>query len=153
MLQKSFTFKLEPVRALREQVEKQAQEALAHELELERRSQADVAEAAVRVELARAAGVPDEGAAVTGHDLLAHQAYVERVEREKTVAEEGLAAQERQVDAGRSRLVEASREHEVLVRLKQRRRTEHDQELARAQGAALDEIAITRHLRRSLEAA
>ena len=152
-MQKSFTFKLEPVRALREQVEKQAQEALAHELELERRHQADVAEAAQRVELARAAGVPDEGTAVTGRDLLAHQAYVERVEREKAVAEEGLAVQERQVDAGRSRLVEASREHEVLVRLKQRRRIEHDQELARAQGAALDEIAITRHLRRSLEAA
>jgi flagellar export protein FliJ len=152
-MSKSFTFKLEPVRALREQVEKQAQEALAHELELERRHQAGVAEAALRVELARAAGVPDEGAAVTGRDMFAHQAYVERVEREKAVAEEGLAAQGRQVDAGRSRLVEASRDHEVLVRLKQRRRSEHEQELARAQGAVLDEIAITRHLRRTLEAA
>lgn len=146
---KPFHFKLEPVRALREQAEKQAQEALARELDLERRCRAAVDEAARRVERAHTDAAPDEGSALTGADLRALQAYLERVEHEKTTAEQGLQAQGRQVDEGRSRLAEASRDHEVLVRLKQRRRSEHERELARAQGAMLDEIAITTHIRRT----
>jgi flagellar export protein FliJ len=72
---------------------------------------------------------------------------MERVERERDAAEHGVAAQALEVDAGRSRLARASIEHETLVRLKARKRTEHDRAVARAQTARLDEIAIARHVR------
>ena len=49
-MRKSFTFNLEPVRALREQVEHQAQEQLATELALKARRESALHEAARRAE-------------------------------------------------------------------------------------------------------
>jgi flagellar export protein FliJ len=72
---------------------------------------------------------------------------MERVERERDAAAHGAAAQAIEVDAGRSRLARAAIEHETLVRLKARKRSEHDRVVARKETAALDEVAITRHLR------
>ncbi|HEY7259701.1 MAG TPA: flagellar export protein FliJ [Gaiellales bacterium] len=142
-----FTFKLEPIRALREQAERQAQEALARELRRQRDRETELDAATRRVDDARGTGELRPGAEVTGHDLRAFQVYMERVERERDAAANGVAAQAVQVDAGRSRLARASIEHETLVRLKARRRSEHDRAVARAQTAALDELAIARHRR------
>jgi flagellar FliJ protein len=142
-----FTFKLEPIRALREQAERQAQEALARELRRQRDRETELDAATRRVDDARGTGDLRPGTEITGHDLRAFQAYMERVERERDVAANGVAAQAVQVDAGRTRLARASIEHETLVRLKARRRSEHDRAVARAQTAALDEVAIARHRR------
>jgi flagellar export protein FliJ len=142
-----FTFKLEPIRALREQAERQAQEALARELRRQRDRETVLDAATRRVDDARGTGDLRPGTEITGHDLRAFQAYMERVERERDAAANGVAAQAVQVDAGRTRLARASIEHETLVRLKARRRSEHDRAVARAQTAALDEVAIARHRR------
>lgn len=142
-----FTFRLEPIRALREQAERQAQEALARELHRQRARETELDAASRRVDDARGTGDLVPGTEVTGHDLRAFQAYVERVERERDAAANGVAAQALEVDAGRSRLAHAAREHETLVRLKARRHTEHNRAAARAQTAALDEVAIARHVR------
>lgn len=142
-----FTFRLEPIRALREQAERQAQEALARELRRQRDRETELDAATRRVDDARGTGDLRPGTEVSGQDLRTFQAYMERVERERDAAAHGVAAQELEVDAGRSRLARASIEHETLVRLKARRRTEHDRAVARAQTARLDEIAIARHLR------
>jgi flagellar export protein FliJ len=142
-----FTFKLEPIRALREQAERQAQEALARELRRQRDRETELDAATRRVDNARGTGELRPGTEITGHDLRAFQAYMERVERERDVAANGVAAQAVEVDAGRSRLARAAIEHETLVRLKARRRSEHNRAVARAQTAALDEVAITRHRR------
>ena len=142
-----FTFKLEPIRALREQAERQAQEALARELRRQRDRETELDAATRRVDNARGSGELQRGAEVSGHDLRAFQAYVERVERERDAAKDGVATQAIEVDAGRSRLARASIEHETLVRLKARRRSEHDRAAARAQTARLDEVAIARHVR------
>jgi flagellar FliJ protein len=138
-----FTFRLEPIRALREQAERQAQEALARELRRQRSRETELDAASRRVDDARDTGGKD----VTGHDLRAFQAYMERVERERDAAANGVAAQALEVDAGRSRLARAALEHETLVRLKARRRSEHNRAVARAETAALDEVAIARHVR------
>jgi flagellar protein FliJ len=153
MEQIPFTFKLEPIRALREQAERQAQEALARELRRQRARETELDAATRRVDDARDTGDMAPGTEVTGHDLRTFQAYMERVERERTAAAHGVAAQAREVDAGRSRLARAAVEHETLVRLKARRQTEHNRATARAQTAALDEVAIARHLRLSREEA
>ena len=142
-----FTFRLEPIRALREQAERQAQEALARELRRQRDRETELDAATRRVDDARGTGELQPGTEVSGHDLRAFQAYMERVERERDTAAHGLAAQALEVDAGCSRLAQAAIEHKTLVRLKARKRTEHDRAVARAQTAALDEVAIARHLR------
>lgn len=142
-----FTFRLEPIRALREQAERQAQEALARELRRQRDRETELDAATRRVDDARGTGELAPGAEVSGHDLRAFQAYMERVERERDAAAHGVRAQAVEVDAGRSRLARASIEHETLVRLKARKRTEHLKAVARAETAHLDEVAIARHVR------
>jgi flagellar export protein FliJ len=84
---------------------------------------------------------------VTGHDLRAREAFVARTEREQDAARQELAASAQQVEFSRGRLVEAGREREVLERLKRRRESEHNREIARREEQSLAEIALTAHLR------
>ena len=167
-MRQTFNFNLEPVRALREQAETQAKEQLAHELALQVRresalrdasrtsrrvnSSRPVGESALRDASRRAAAAhrartPSHGSAVTGHDLQAREAFVARTEGDQDVARQELAASAQQVEFSRGRLVEAGREREVLERLKRRRESEHDREIARREEQSLAEIALTTHLR------
>jgi flagellar FliJ protein len=86
-------------------------------------------------------------AGASGADLLAMQAYVERTQRAQQTAALDLGRREAEVDARRLALVHAAREHRALTRLEQRRREEHAQEAARAEGAVMDEVALTVHRR------
>lgn len=149
---KRFIFNLEPVRALREQAERQAQEALARELELQRERRAAVAVAADRVALARHLGTA-AGSLSSGRDLQRRQAYLERTERDERSARAGLAEQERAVADGRGRLLAAARERESLERLKRRRRDEHARAALSAETELLSEVALAAHRRRPLERA
>ena len=146
-MQKSFTFNLEPVRALREQVEHQAQEHLATELALKARRESALHEAARRAKAALLARTPSHGSTVTGHELQAREAFVARTERERESARQELAVSEQQVAHSRGRLVEAGREREVLERLKRRRASEHAHVVAKLEEQSLAEIALTSHLR------
>jgi len=146
-MRKTFNFNLEPVRALREQAETQAKEQLAHELALQVRRESALRDASRRTAAARRARTPSHGSAVTGHDLRAREAFVARTEREQDAAQQELAASAQQVEFSRGRLVEAGREREVLERLKRRRESEHNREIARREEQSLAEIALTTHLR------
>ena len=146
-MRKTFNFNLEPVRALREQAETQAKEQLAHELALQIRRESALRDASRRAAAARRARTPSHGSALTGHDLHAREAFVARTEREQDVARQELAASAQQVEFSRGRLVEAGREREVLERLKRRRESEHNREIARREEHSLAEIALTAHLR------
>jgi flagellar export protein FliJ len=141
-----FTFKLESVRALREQVEGEAKERLARELAAVAGRRAEVDRAAQALEQARSdAGSAD--LALSGPQLLARQTFVERREREQRIAHLQLAEQEREAEARRLQLVDASRDREVLYRLKERHRTAHLRAQARVEEAALGEIALAAHRR------
>jgi flagellar protein FliJ len=144
---KTFNFNLEPVRALREQAEQQAQEQLAQELALQARRESALKEASLRAAAARRARTPKHGATVTGHELQARDAFVARTERERDSARHELAASEQQVATSRGKLVEAGRDREVLERLKRRRASEHAREVARQEEQTLAEVALTSHLR------
>lgn len=146
-----FTFKLEPIRSLREQAQRQAQQDLAHQLAERERRAVELSNADRRVGDALSAVTSRPGTAASGRDLIAGQAFVERVERERSAASAGLAAQESRVSAERRRLELAARDREVLERLKQRRLVAHRNETARAEQAALGEIALTAHRRRAAQ--
>jgi len=142
-----FTFKLESLRALREQTEQLAKEELARELarKAERDAELDAAEARLRD--ARAAGQIPTGTTVTGLDLMSVQAYVERRERERQAALNHVRAQEQEVGVSRQRLEAAARDRALLERLKQRRGEEHRRTEAKAEELTLGEIALNSHRR------
>ncbi len=80
-------------------------------------------------------------------DLLAHQAYLERVEQAREASALDLDRHDAEVDARRDALREAARERQALERLKERRRADHARAEMRAEGVVLDEIALVQHRR------
>lgn len=153
-MSKPFRFRLERIRELREHDEDRARELLASSLGAQLRGQAMLEAAARLVADAHAAQRGGAGAgAVAATDLQAHQLWLERLQRERADAELAVERASAEVDARRSQLVEASRRREALERLKQRRREEHRREMERREGALLDEMAVTGHVRQMREAA
>jgi flagellar protein FliJ len=143
----TFTFKLERVRALREQREELAKEELAASLAMRMKGEAMLEAAHQHVELARR-NQRDAIETASAHDLQAAQAYLERTEREHESASLALHRSDAEVEARRTLLQRAARDREVLERLKERKRAEHRREADRREGAALDEMAIGIHRRK-----
>jgi flagellar protein FliJ len=144
----SFRFPLERLRALRERGEDLAKQELAGALS-QRESCADRLRA--MGEQVSGAFAAQRAAATTGpasaHDLAAHQAYLERMEQVREAGQLDLDRHEAEVDARRDALREAARQRQALERLKDRRRADHERAVARAEGAVLDEIALSQHRR------
>jgi flagellar protein FliJ len=144
----SFTFRLERVRALRERAEDQAKEELAGSMTLRMRGESMLRSAQEELEQARVTRrFSTEGRDSSAGDLAAAQAYVEKAERRRESAALDLDRQEAEVDARQAALEHAARERQVLERLKERRRSEHATQVARAESAMLDELALTVHRR------
>lgn len=87
------------------------------------------------------------GGALSGPDLLAQQAYLERVEEQRSDGAREMRRSESEVEDRNVVLSRAAQEHEMLKRLKERHRGEHQREQARRENKALDEIAIERFRR------
>lgn len=142
-----FRFPLERLRALRERSEDLAKQelagALARRATCAERLQAAGEQLADAFEAQRAVAV----APASGEQLIAQQAYLERVEQARQASELDLGRHDVEVDARRDALREAARERQTLERLKERRRADHALAAARAEGAALDEIALAQHRR------
>lgn len=143
----AFRFPLERLRALRERGEDLARQELAGALN--RRTSCAERLHAVGEEIAGAFAAQRAAAEapVDPRDLLAHQAYLERVERAREASALDLDRHDAEVTARRDALREAARERQALERLKERRRADHARELARAEGVVLDEIALVQHRR------
>lgn len=146
-----FRFPLERLRALRERGEELAKQELAGALArrarcAERlRAMGDELSGAFAAQRAAASAGPASAA-----ELAAYQAYVERIEQVREAGQRDLDRHEAEVGARREALREAARQRQALERLKERRRAEHAQALARAEGAVLDEIALAQHRRSAL---
>jgi flagellar protein FliJ len=146
-MSRKFAFRLERVRALREGAEDTAKEELAGAMTERERWAARVAQAGSRLDGARSAQLGAATGGMSAADLLAHQAFLERAEREKETAELDLDRQDAEVDARRSALQHAARERQVLERLKDKQATAHRLDAERREGALLDELALNRHRR------
>jgi flagellar export protein FliJ len=144
---KPFKFRLERVRELRERDEDRAREVLAVSLGHQLRGAAMLQAASEQVQDARTsrAGI---SSGVTGADLVAHERWVERLESERATAELAVQRASAEVAHRRGELVQARQRREALERLKTRQRSEHTAKVARAEGAVLDEIALSAHVRR-----
>jgi flagellar FliJ protein len=142
-----FNFRLERVRALRESFEDQVREDLAASLSTRLKGEAMLRAASDSFQGAQATRRQTASLEVSGEDLLAVQAYMERTSRARQAAELELDRREAEVDARRTALIAAARQRQVLERLKERRKADHRKESQRIEGALLDEMAIVSHRR------
>ena len=142
----SFRFRLERVRALRERKEKLAQQELARSMSRLSDTRAELRSAEASVERARAQQRDGSAASerVGGAELRARQAFLERVERQRTERELDVSRDEADVASRNAELAVAAGEHEMLERLRTRRRGEYERETARREGRVLDEMAAAR---------
>ena len=143
----SFTFRLERLQSLRRRAEARAQEELASELRLRMRGEAMLLEATHAASAAAQAGRDAALGRASGLDLIAAQAYIERAERTRREAALDLHRQEAEVAARRDALRAAARDRQVMDKLEERQRADHDRTWARRTQGALDEIALGVHRR------
>jgi flagellar export protein FliJ len=146
-----FRFRLERVRAVRERDEQLAQQELAEAVALRSSTEADLRAAEAHLERARSEHRAHAGGAPTldATELVARQAFLERVEAQRVIRVRELEQREAQVAERDAKLATAATEHEMLNRLKERHRGEHEREAAGRERDALDEIAATRFGRSS----
>jgi flagellar export protein FliJ len=147
----SFRFRLERVRVVRERKEKLAQLDLAHAMSRRSSTVAELRTADADLEHARAEqrSAVVSASALSGDDLIARQAFLERVEAQRRIRAHELEQREAEVVERDAALTTAASEHEMLNRLRERYRGEHDREAARVERNTLDEIAVTRFGRSS----
>ncbi len=148
----SFRFRLERVRALRQRKELLAREELARAISQRAGSQDRLRRVEEHLERAfthqrLAAGEDGHASTVSAAELLARQAFVEHVEAQRTMGMRELERHEADVAERDNQLGYAAREHEILERLKDRQRAEHEREAGRRENEQLDEIALERFRR------
>ncbi len=145
----TFRFRLERVRAVRERKEKLAQRELADALTRRSSSVAELRSADAHLEhaLEEQRTVAGEREAVSATDLVARQAFLERVEAQRRLRARELEQRELEVAERDAELATAASEHEMLNRLRDRHRGEHDREADRREQGVLDEIASNRFRR------
>jgi flagellar protein FliJ len=146
-VRQNFTFGLERVRELREHAEAQAKEELAGSLSQRLKGAAMLARAQEELETARTERKAEPGAPLDPRAMIAQEHWVRALERDQEAAALSLDRLDAEVDARRASLNDASREREVLERLKERKRTEHKREVARRETVELDELALSMHMR------
>ncbi len=148
----SFRFRLERIRALRQRKESLARQELARAISRRSSSQDRLLRVEEHLEQALthqrlATGEGGDTTTVSAAELLARQAFVEHVEAQRTMGIRELERHEADVADRDTQLDRAAREHEILERLKSRRRAEHEHEAGRRESEQLDEIALERFRR------
>ena len=150
----SFSFRLEPVRTLRQRAEEREREALSADLRIRAEGETLLRQATDAVSAARAAGRDTVTAGrVSAVKLITAQAYLERTERLRVEAARELARREAGVAVRRETLAAAARDRQSIDKLKDRRKAEHEAEWARRSQNTLDELALAVHRRGSKVAA
>jgi len=139
----SFRFRLERVRALRERKEKLAQQELARSMTRlsDTREQLRSAEAELERAQQEQRGAASSPGTVAAAELQSRQAFLERVEQRRSQRAQDVNLGEADVAGRNADLVVAAGEHEMLKRLRARRRSEHERDTARRENKVLDEMA------------
>lgn len=137
----SFRFRLERVRALREQSEDAAKQELAGAIARHDEAEAEVQAAQQRLAQARETQRALGASPGNAGELLARQAYLERTETAHQAQLRELDRHECEVNQRRDTLAAAARDRQALERLKSRRMADHQRESLRLEGVILDEIA------------
>lgn len=142
-----FRFRLEPLRKLREAVEREAERALGRAIQAEREVRRLIDDLAQQRNALFESRRMLPGQVMDLDMWRAGGRFLEVLERRQIAAYEELRTAAAQVAAARESLATAHREHLMLVRLKERRALLHDREQALREAVEMDELAILRHHR------
>ncbi len=140
-----FRFRLEPVRKLREALEREAERTLARTLQVEREVR-DYLDG-----LAEQRSSLFESRRLAAGQVLdlelwrSGERYLVVLERRQLEGYERLRAASTQVAAAREALTLAHRNHLMLVRLKERRALQHAKEQQLREALEMDELAVLQH--------
>jgi flagellar export protein FliJ len=131
---------------VRERKEKLAQRELADAITRHSGSVAELRTAEEHLEHAREQqrAIAVDADTVSATDLLGRQAFLERVEAQRRMRARELQQREVELAARDAELATAAGEHEMLNRLRERHRGEHNREVDRVERNVLDEIASAR---------
>lgn len=140
-----FRFRLEPLRKLREALERDAERTLARAIQAEREAR-DYLEALA----AERRALFDARRLATGQRLdldlwRAGERYLVVLERRQVEGFERLRKAAAQVASAREALVVAHVNHLMLVRLKERRALQHEKEQQLREAVEMDELAVLRY--------
>ena len=144
-----FRFRLEPLRKLREALERAAERALAQALRAEAEARAyldSLAEQRLATFEARRIA---SGQSLDLDLWRAGERFLVVLERRQIEGYEKLRITSVQVAAAREALVHAHQNHLMLVRLKERQALQHAKEQDLREALEMDELAILRHPRKS----
>jgi flagellar FliJ protein len=144
----SFAFSLERVREVRAHEEDVAREAFAASLSVRARGVALLADAQQRAAAAREQAVA-ETSPRSGAELIAAQAWLERVQRSEEQAALELDRKDAELEQRRGELTTAGQRRQALERLKARQREAHRVKANRREAGILDEIALNGHVRKA----
>jgi flagellar protein FliJ len=137
----SFRFRLERVRAVRERKEKLAQQELARSISRLSSTREELRNTEALLERAQDEHRSVVAGTVGAAELQSRQAFLERIEARRTVSAIDVTREEAEVADRNAALVIAAGEHEMLNRLRDRRRGEHERESMRSENKVLDEMA------------
>jgi flagellar export protein FliJ len=134
---------------VRERKETLAKQDLAKAISRRSSTQEELQIVDAHIEQARVGqrSVASEAGVVSASELAAHQAFLERVEAQRSVQSGELERREAEVADRDAELATAATEHEMLNRLRERDRGAHDREAARREHNTLDELAVVRFAR------
>jgi flagellar FliJ protein len=143
----SYRFRLERIRALRERREDEAKMELASAMRDQQAAEDELTAARHRIVSARQA--QQLAGTSSAADLMARQAYLERVESAHRSGLEDLRKHREAVAGRRVALTEAAQDRHALERLKEKGLAAHQREEERVANVALDEIATNGYRRRA----
>lgn len=142
-----FRFRLERLRTLRAHSEDLAKEQYAAALAHRVAAEGLLLAAHERVDGAHETMRSSAAAPADANQLRAVQAWLERTEGLMAQSHVEVDRREQAVTGRREELHHASRERQVLERLRERRRAAHQIEVGRAEVSALDELGLAVHRR------
>ncbi|BDU68531.1 hypothetical protein GETHOR_06320 [Geothrix oryzae] len=144
-----FHFRLEPLRKLREALEREAERGLARALQGEREVREHLEDLARQHRAIFESRRTASGQALDLELWRAGERFLVVLERRQLEGYERLREAVAQVAAARAALVLAHRNHLMLVRLKERRALLHAREQQLREILDMDELAVLRHHRQS----
>ena len=136
---KKWRFSLEAVRILKQRLEEEA--ARKHSQALVQLGHAKALLAETEKQLEAAARNCSKRQKVSAAELLQLTQYMTLLERQRTERQTSCCEAEKQVTLARAHLEKVAREREILDRLHDRRKAEHEFHLARQEQKWLDELA------------
>jgi flagellar export protein FliJ len=144
-----FHFRLEPLRKLREALEREAERALARTIQAEREAREHLESIAAQRTALFESRRTGAGQALDLDLWRAGERFLVVLERRQIEGYERLREASAQVAAAREALAHAHRDHLMLVRLKERRALQHAREQQIRETLEMDELAVQQHHRRS----